>query len=58
MVGKWQCTVCGYLYDPGFGDPDNGILSGTTFEELSEEWVCPACGAQLDEFEPFTEEEE
>ena len=57
MIGKWQCTVCGYIYDPNFGDPDNGVLSGTSFEELSEDWVCPVCGAQMDQFEPYTEEE-
>lgn len=58
MIGKWQCTVCGYIYDPNFGDPDNGILSGTSFEELPEDWVCSVCGAQMDQFEPCAEEEE
>ncbi len=57
MMGTWQCTVCGYIYEPTFGDPDNGILSGTSFEELPEDWVCPVCGAQLDQFEPHTKEE-
>ncbi|MGD8978772.1 MAG: rubredoxin [candidate division WOR-3 bacterium] len=55
---KWQCTVCGYIYDPEFGDPDNGIQSGTTFEDLPDDWVCPECGAEKDQFEPYTEEEE
>lgn len=22
---KWVCDVCGYIYDPEIGDPDNGI---------------------------------
>ncbi|MBA7667761.1 Rubredoxin [subsurface metagenome] len=57
MIGKWQCTICGYIYDPDFGDPDNGILSGTSYEELPEDWVCPVCGAQMDKFNPYTEEE-
>ena len=57
MIGKWQCTVCGYVYDPNYGDPDNNILSGTSFEELPEEWVCPVCGAEIDQFEPCTEED-
>ncbi len=57
-MGTWQCGVCGYIYEPNFGDPDNGVLSGTSFEELPEEWVCPVCGALLEQFEPYTEEED
>jgi rubredoxin len=58
MIVKWQCTVCGYIYDPEFGDPDNGIQAGTSFEDLPDDWVCPECGAETDQFEPYTEEEE
>ena len=58
MIVKWQCTVCGYIYDPEFGDPDNGIQSGTSFEDLPDDWVCPECGVEKDQFEPYTEEEE
>ena len=28
---KWVCDVCGYIYDPEIGDPDNGIAAGTCF---------------------------
>jgi rubredoxin len=48
---KWECTVCGYIYDPEEGDPDNGISGGTSFEDLPEDWVCPECGAGKDQFE-------
>jgi rubredoxin len=48
---KWECTVCGYIYDPEEGDPDNGIGGGTSFEDLPEDWVCPECGAGKDQFE-------
>ena len=24
---KWVCDVCGYIYDPEIGDPDNGIAA-------------------------------
>ncbi|MFA6549508.1 MAG: flavin reductase, partial [Candidatus Margulisiibacteriota bacterium] len=34
--GKYVCKICGYVYDPAIGDPDNGIKSGTTFEQLPE----------------------
>lgn len=48
---RWVCTVCGYVYDPEDGDPDNGVDPGTAFEELAEDWVCPECGAEKDMFE-------
>jgi rubredoxin len=47
---KWQCTVCGYIYDPEQGDPDSGVNPGTAFENLPEDWVCPVCGASQDQF--------
>ncbi len=50
-MGKWQCIVCGYIYDPKKGDPENGIPPGTPFEELPEDWVCPECGAPKEDFE-------
>lgn len=48
---KYQCLVCGYIYDPAEGDPDSGIKPGTAFEDLPENWVCPICGAAKDQFE-------
>ncbi len=49
---EWKCSVCGYIYDPSIGDPDNGVKPGTAFEEIPEDWVCPTCGAGKDMFEP------
>ena len=48
---KYECTVCGYVYDPEKGDPDSGIKPGTPFEELPDDWVCPVCGVGKDKFE-------
>lgn len=48
---KYECKVCGYIYDPVDGDPDNGVAPGTAFEDLPEDWVCPLCSAEKDEFE-------
>lgn len=53
LVKKYQCTACGYIYDPAKGDPDNGIPAGTAFEDLPEDWVCPVCGVGKDMFEPM-----
>jgi len=47
---KFQCTVCGYVYDPVLGDPDSGIAPGTAFENLPDAWVCPVCGVAKDQF--------
>jgi len=49
-MAKYECTVCGYIYDPELGDPDSKIKPGTPFEELPDDWVCPVCGAGKDEF--------
>lgn len=49
-MAKYQCSVCGYIYDPELGDPDGGIKPGTPFEELPDNWVCPVCGAAKDQF--------
>ncbi|MBC7093565.1 rubredoxin [Candidatus Bipolaricaulota bacterium] len=48
---KWECTVCGWIYDPAKGDPSQGINPGTAFEDLPDDWVCPECGAPKDMFE-------
>jgi len=49
---KYVCKVCGYIYDPAAGDPDNGGTPGTAFEDIPDSWVCPICGAAKDQFEP------
>ena len=49
---RFECTVCGYIYNPTEGDPDNGVEPGTSFEDVSEDWVCPLCGVGKDQFEP------
>lgn len=50
---KYQCQICGYIYDPVQGDPDNGVPAGTPFEKLPPTWVCPVCGASQDQFAPM-----
>ena len=48
---KYECTLCGYIYDPKVGDPDSDIDPGTSFDDLPEDWVCPECGAGKEDFE-------
>lgn len=47
---KMTCDICGYEYNPEVGDPDNGIVAGTAFEDLPDDWVCPVCGAGKESF--------
>ena len=49
-VGKYVCSVCGYVYDPETGDPEHGVPPGTPFEALPEDWTCPLCGFLKDHF--------
>ena len=48
---KYECSVCGYIYDPAQGDEESNIEPGTAFDELPDDWVCPICGAGKEEFE-------
>jgi rubredoxin len=50
MASKYQCSICGYIYDPVKGDPDGGISPGTPFSDLPDSWTCPQCGAAKDDF--------
>ena len=47
---KYVCDICGYVYDPEVGDPDNGVAPGTPWEEVPEDWVCPPCSVGKDQF--------
>lgn len=51
---KYECTVCGYIYDPEKGDPESGVNPGTSFEDLPDDWVCPVCGVGKDDFEELS----
>ena len=50
-MARYVCSVCGYVYDEAAGDPDNGIVEGTLFSELPEDFVCPICGVGKEMFE-------
>jgi len=52
-MAKWECP-CGYVYDPEEGDVEHGIASGTAWEDLPEDWLCPKCAAEKEFFEKIT----
>jgi rubredoxin len=47
---EYVCDVCGWVYNPEEGLPEEGIDPGTPFEDLPDDFVCPECGAGKDEF--------
>lgn len=44
------CSGCGYEYDPAQGDEAAEIPPETLFEQLPEDWVCPECGEDKEQF--------
>ena len=50
---KYVCNVCGWIYDPAIGIPEDGIAPGIAFEDLPDDWVCPQCFVGKDEFSPL-----
>lgn len=50
-MDRYVCSICGYVYDPANGDPDNGVEPETAWEDVPDDWECPVCGASKDDFE-------
>lgn len=50
-VKKWECVICGYVYDEALGCPEEGIAPGTPLADIDDAWVCPDCGAPIMDFE-------
>lgn len=48
---KFQCNICGFVYDESEGDLTHGIKPGTRWEDIPEDWVCPECGVAKADFE-------
>lgn len=47
---KYECEVCGWIYDEEKGLPEKGIAPGTKFEDLPDDFVCELCGVGLGSF--------
>ena len=41
---RWICDACGYIYDEAKGDPDSGLMPGTRYQDIPDDWQCPLCG--------------
>lgn len=55
-MDRYICRVCANVYDPEFGDSEDGIPPGTPFENLPDNWICPVCGSSKDKYEFFSQE--
>ncbi|MBS1227814.1 MAG: putative rubredoxin reductase [Proteobacteria bacterium] len=47
----YECMVCGWIYDEAKGCPEEGIPAGTRWQDVPDDWCCPACGASKGEFD-------
>src|SRR5210317_1929050 len=48
---KYECIICGLIYDEAEGWPSDGIAPGTRWEDVPEDWLCPDCGVGKADFE-------
>jgi len=51
MFKTWLCVVCGLIYDEALGWPQDGIVAGTRWADVPEDWKCPECGVGKSDFE-------
>jgi rubredoxin-NAD+ reductase len=42
---KWQCIVCGLIYDEAEGWPDDGIAPGTRWEDVPKTGCAPTAAS-------------
>jgi rubredoxin len=48
---KWECVICGFIYEEEKGLPDEGINPGTKWEDVPEDFECPECGISKFDFD-------
>lgn len=49
-MDKYICDICGWIYDPAIGVPEQNIKENTPFSELPDSFYCPECGAGKESF--------
>ena len=47
---KFDCQICGHVYDEAEGDPDSGLPPGTRWEDVPEDWECPVCRVRKSDY--------
>jgi len=56
-MARWECLVCGLIYDEEKGWPEDGIAPGTRWEDVPDDWLCPDCGVGKEDFELLADDE-
>lgn len=51
VLDRYECRVCGYVFEPDKGDSEHDIPPGTPFTELPPSWRCPVCGVKAAQFQ-------
>ena len=52
---KYECVICGFIYDEAEGLPDDGFPPGTLWADIPEDWECPDCGISKSDFDLLEE---
>ncbi len=52
---KYECVICGLIYDEELGIPEDGIVAGTLWQDIPDDWECPDCGIGKDDFDLLEE---
>ena len=54
-MNRYECSICGWIYEEEQGHPDGGIEPGTKFEDIKEDWFCPLCSAMKEKFNKISQ---
>lgn len=52
---KWECVICGFIYDEELGLPDHDVAPGTRWEDVPDDFECPECGTSKANFDLLEE---
>ncbi|SUB82776.1 Anaerobic nitric oxide reductase flavorubredoxin [Pragia fontium] len=47
------CSVCQWVYDPALGEPLQNVAPGTSWSDVPESFLCPACALGKSVFDPM-----
>lgn len=48
---RYECQICGFIYDEALGLSDQGIAPNTDWKDIPDFWVCPVCDADKTQFD-------
>ena len=49
----WECKHCLTQYHAVHGEPVSGVVAGTSFGMVAQEYFCPVCGSPKEDFRPL-----